>query len=107
MQVTKITDLPRPAAVSPAAPVLAKLIGGATHTWASRALCAQTDPELFYSDSPAQIAQAKDVCRRCPVQHECLAHALATEEDWGVWGGLDRDERRQILRRTPRTGGAA
>lgn len=85
----------------PAALALAGIIAAA-HLWASQALCAQADPYLFYSDSPNAIAQAKAICRRCPVRSECLAHAIKTREDYGVWGGLDRDERRRLKRSEPR-----
>jgi WhiB family redox-sensing transcriptional regulator len=88
----------RPASVDPAALVLAQFIADATGAWGSRALCGQTDPDIFFSDSPAVIAQAKDVCRRCLVRDECLAHALRTREEFGVWGGLDRDQRRRLRR---------
>ena len=95
---------------SPAVLVLAQVIATAAPPWASQALCAQTDPDLFFSDSASQTAQAKATCRRCPVRDDCLTHALETREDFGVWGGLDRDERRHLLRRRrdarPRTGAA-
>ena len=37
---------------------------------------------------------AKAVCRRCPVQIECLTDALAQGDRFGVWGGLSPRERR-------------
>jgi WhiB family redox-sensing transcriptional regulator len=79
--------------------VLAHFIAAATQRWARQALCGQTDPDLFFSDSASQTELAKAICKRCPVREECLAHALETREDFGVWGGLDRDERRRLLRR--------
>jgi WhiB family redox-sensing transcriptional regulator len=85
--------------ISPAALVLAGVIATAAPPWASQGLCAQTDPDLFFSDSASQTAQAKAICRRCPVHDACLNHALEAKEDSGVWGGLDRDERRRLLRR--------
>lgn len=100
MRLIKSVGTPRlPATISPAALVLAGIIAAATHPWASQALCAQTDPYLFYSDSPDAMAQAKVICLRCLVRNECLTHAIKAREDFGVWGGLDRDERRQLLRR--------
>lgn len=35
-----------------------------------------------------QLEQAKAVCQRCKVIDQCLAWALATGQDAGVWGGL-------------------
>jgi|BarGraNGADG00212_1021973.scaffolds.fasta_scaffold161964_2 WhiB family redox-sensing transcriptional regulator len=35
------------------------------------------------------------ICRRCPVQRQCAAHALATPEPYGVWGGMSEADRAQ------------
>jgi WhiB family redox-sensing transcriptional regulator len=40
---------------------------------------------------------AKSVCRTCPVRAECAAHALATREPYGVWGGFTEAERLRLL----------
>lgn len=73
--------------------------------WWHRAACRDEDPELFYpvgTSGPAllQIAEAKTVCRRCPVSVECLNWALASGQDAGVWGGMSEDERRALKRST-------
>jgi len=75
--------------------------------WRHRAACLQEDPELFFpigNTGPAlvQIEQAKLVCRRCEVSDTCLAWALESGQDAGVWGGLSEDERRALKRRTAR-----
>ena len=49
--------------------------------------CRLVDPELFFAESPADVEEAKALCRDCPVLEECLAGALARREPWGVWGG--------------------
>ncbi|WP_030024961.1 WhiB family transcriptional regulator, partial [Streptomyces monomycini] len=59
---------------------------------------------LFYpvghaGPAKAQIADAKAVCRRCPVLAVCQEWALAVGEEYGVWGGLSETERRNIRRR--------
>ena len=46
--------------------------------WRHRAACRDEDPELFFpvgTSGPAllQITEAKAVCRRCPVNTECLS----------------------------------
>lgn len=46
-----------------------------------------TDPDLFFAESPADIARAKELCHGCPAVEACLAGALARAEPWGVWGG--------------------
>ena len=72
------------------------------------AICRDEDPELFFpvgTSGPAlmQIAEAKTVCRRCPVTESCLAWALESGQDAGVWGGMSEDERRALKRRNTRT----
>jgi WhiB family redox-sensing transcriptional regulator len=41
-------------------------------------------------------APAKSVCRRCPVQHDCLDYAITENEQFGIWGGLNPSERDRI-----------
>ncbi len=72
--------------------------------WRSAAACRLADPELFFPISSSgraleQVAEAKRICARCPVQRECLAFALGTREVHGVWGGLSEQERQLIWRR--------
>ena len=53
----------------------------------------------FYAE---QIEEAKKVCNRCIVKEPCLAWALESGQDAGVWGGLSEDERRALKRRAAR-----
>jgi len=71
--------------------------------WRSAAACRSCDPDLFFplsSSGPGieQVAQAKQVCARCPVRRECLAFALRTGQAYGVWGGLTEQERYPVWR---------
>lgn len=59
------------------------------------ALCAQTDPELFFPGKGGSPRTAKRVCAQCAAQPECLAWAIEHEEVFGVWGGLSTRERRK------------
>lgn len=75
--------------------------------WRKRAECRKEDPELFFpvgtsSAAQWQIEEAKQVCRRCDVREQCLGWALETQQDHGVWGGLNEDERRALARRQTR-----
>lgn len=72
--------------------------------WRMKAECRDMDPEIWFpvgTSGPAlrQIAEAKAVCFRCEVAADCLAFALATGQDAGIWGGMTEDERRALLRR--------
>jgi WhiB family redox-sensing transcriptional regulator len=44
----------------------------------------------------ARERRAKSVCAACPVQVQCLEHAIAVDERYGIWGGLNHDERRLL-----------
>ncbi|WP_327328718.1 WhiB family transcriptional regulator (plasmid) [Streptomyces sp. NBC_01210] len=75
--------------------------------WRAQSACAEEDPDLFFpvgNTGPAllQVAEAKSVCRRCPVMDLCLAWAMEHGQDHGVWGGTDEDERRRMKRRAAR-----
>jgi WhiB family transcriptional regulator, redox-sensing transcriptional regulator len=48
--------------------------------------CTQ-DPELFFAESPADVEQAKAMCRGCRARIACLSGAVERREPWGVWGG--------------------
>jgi WhiB family redox-sensing transcriptional regulator len=75
--------------------------------WRHKSACRDEDPELFFpvgNTGPAltQIEEAKKVCNRCIVKEPCLAWALESGQDAGVWGGLSEDERRALKRRAAR-----
>ena len=61
--------------------------------WRALAACRNTDPALFFpigTTGPAveQINSAKEVCQQCPAREPCLAFAMNTRQDSGVWGGM-------------------
>jgi WhiB family redox-sensing transcriptional regulator len=58
------------------------------------------DPEMFFPlSSGAEHAQdAVRVCQGCPMRAACLAYALASATDDGVWGAHTDRQRRPWLR---------
>ena len=64
--------------------------------WRRDALCAETDPEAFFPEKGGSTREAKRVCAGCDVKAECLEYALATDERFGIWGGLSERERRRV-----------
>jgi WhiB family transcriptional regulator, redox-sensing transcriptional regulator len=61
--------------------------------WRLLAACRHADPELFFPVSASgpsldQVMQAKAICAGCPVWRQCLAFALDTRQNHGVWGGM-------------------
>ena len=65
-------------------------------------LCRRFDPDLWFSDAPAQLELAKSLCGDCPVRVECLAGAVERAEPWGVWGGEIFDRGAIVARKRPR-----
>lgn len=64
--------------------------------WRSQAACADKPVDLFFPGQGQSSKPAKDICRGCPVQRECLKFAYANEEPGcrhGVYGGLTGTER--------------
>ena len=69
------------------------------------AACAGEDPSIFFApdywettdEKRTREAKAKEICRGCPVQAECLEFGLAASEGHGLWGGFNESERRRII----------
>jgi WhiB family redox-sensing transcriptional regulator len=72
--------------------------------WRIDAACRDEDPALFFpvgTTGPAidVVEAAKTICAVCPVAQECLMFAVTTNQEYGVWGGLDEEERREVRRK--------
>lgn len=69
------------------------------HEWTGQATCATSDPDLWFSPDPSDIAKAKEICTRCPVRRQCDERAdefegsLSHGYRYGVWAGQDTRER--------------
>lgn len=66
-------------------------------SWVARALCASYEPDALFVQGATQ-RQVRLRCLQCEVRLECLADALESEANFGVWGGLTERERRAMLR---------
>jgi WhiB family redox-sensing transcriptional regulator len=69
--------------------------------WSNRAACLSAEPDLFFPVGTTGVAlddisAAKAVCARCLVLSECRDYALRTRQPFGVWGGMDEDERKAM-----------
>lgn len=71
-------------------------------TWQEQAACRDADPELFFSSEDGSRHEALSLCGACPVRTDCLEHALAHRETYGIWGGTDEQERKRLVRRRRR-----
>jgi len=77
--------------------------------WQERAACRGEDLDLFFGPptgddreyGPAKAereAEAKWLCSICAVRAECLNWALDNGEKYGIFGGLNEDERASVNR---------
>lgn len=73
-------------------------------SWQAQAACRGMPSARFFhpwnergGERDRRIAQAKQICARCPVVDSCLQHALQAHEMYGIWGGLSEDERLALL----------
>lgn len=64
------------------------------------AVCNTANAELFFSDVPADITKAREICMSCPVRQLCLDHHMVVEND-GIAGGLTAAERRKARNGAP------
>lgn len=78
------------------------------HHWSDDAACSGVETAVFFPvgsggvSAAVEAEYAKTFCAPCPVRGECLTHALTRRETYGVWGGLDEDERAELLRQARR-----
>jgi WhiB family redox-sensing transcriptional regulator len=74
---------------------LADQLAAGDQWWYPQAACKGADPRLFFPTQDEPVREAIAVCRACPVRQECADHAIANDE-YGIWGGLSRNQRRRI-----------
>jgi len=64
--------------------------------WAAQGACVRQDPDMLFVRGRAQ-REVRILCRECPVRLDCLADALDSRTEFGVWGGMTERERRALL----------
>ena len=65
--------------------------------WRTHAECRGTDTTVCFPASPTQTAEARKICARCTVSHQCLEFILTiSDEDdrAGVFAGTSARQRR-------------
>lgn len=73
--------------------------------WQVKGACRGPQASVFFPPSSVERkdeklereARAKDICRTCSVRKPCLEYALRIREPHGIWGGLNENERKQLL----------
>ena len=72
-----------------------------SRAWMSGAVCAQTNPDLWFAEEGNYQAsiEAKKVCQTCPVVQQCLEYAIDNNILYGIWGASTLRERQAVKRR--------
>src|SRR5690348_6327280 len=77
--------------------------------WQNGAACRDFPLVLFFGpdgerqpERDIRERRAKAVCTGCPVRRDCLNYALTRPERYGLYGGLNEDERASERRRRMR-----
>src|SRR6478672_9999320 len=97
----RIDPSPRPASELEAATqdVSSDPPGAHGANWGRNLTLVERGPDRY-----ARVERAKAICVECPVIDSCRLHALAVQEQYGVWGGLSEEERLILLNRSRRRG---
>jgi hypothetical protein len=77
---------------------------------ATKAACAEVGVEFFYTEDEdirtgkasrkyIDEGAAKRICADCPIREECLNWGMHHER-WGIWGGLNPQERHYLRIKT-------
>jgi hypothetical protein len=53
------------------------------------AACRGADPDLFFPGPFQGDGEARAICSACPIRRECYALAIATGQQFGIWGGIN------------------
>lgn len=64
----------------------------------SKAACQGMSTDIFFSNEPEDIKEAKNTCIQCEVRLQCLQWAISQNEA-GIWGGFTEGERKRMPRR--------
>lgn len=75
-------------------PSPAPTTGSDALSWSERwdgALCPQIgDPDLWFTETPKARAEAKRICRECPLIADC--RIVSDGEKHGIWAAIDLGE---------------
>jgi WhiB family redox-sensing transcriptional regulator len=66
--------------------------------WQDRGACANQGTQAWFVryEGSRSADATKRICAGCPVRRDCLASALLFGEEYGIWGGLDSQQRKRL-----------
>lgn len=73
-----------------------------TEQWQLKAACRGPQSRVFFPPSQFERKEekldregrAKSICVTCSVKSDCLEYAVRINEQHGIWGGMNENERR-------------
>lgn len=65
--------------------------------WQLQANCNEDQQDLFFSLAESKIEKAKAICQACPVKSECLQFSVDNDIEFGIYGGMTRNERKVLI----------
>jgi WhiB family redox-sensing transcriptional regulator len=73
--------------------------------WQVKAACRGPQAAVFFpppqferkDEKLERESRAKAICATCAVRQPCLDYAISIREPHGIWGGLNENERRQLV----------
>jgi WhiB family transcriptional regulator, redox-sensing transcriptional regulator len=76
-----------------------------SENWRDRGACRDLEQpvmDAFFVNTEDGDQVAVAICQQCPVRAECLAFAVASGEQYGVWGGRTQAQVRRLIARDRR-----
>ena len=76
--------------------------------WTEQSLCAGMEDTFFFGSSDpgvrpqytlADIKRARMLCVGCPVLRDCLTTSLQNKDEYGVFAGSTKNDRKKMLKR--------
>jgi RNA polymerase sigma factor (sigma-70 family) len=64
--------------------------------WQNDATCVEIGIEPFFAQSDNITRQARKICLGCGALRQCLAYALQTGQDFGIWGATTPHQRQRL-----------
>ena len=65
-------------------------------SWGARGACRRHPTAWWFGGQRPEVARARRICDTCPVNAECLAHAMARPGIDGMWAGTTPEQRAAI-----------
>jgi hypothetical protein len=66
--------------------------------WRKQAKCRGADVSRWYPDRGTNVIEVQRICNECPAKWDCMTHAIARPEQFGIWAGAGERPRKYLRR---------